>query len=312
MNILMSMTRSMLFISELNPETFWTSALEHAVQLQFRSALPGRPTPYEMTFGRRPNVVTLRIFGCEALSYVEKQKRTKLQPKVERTIYLGMSPTHSNDTYKLLKIQNQEIIYRRNVYFNERSFPARKFQLPPTLTSVDDGKDLIGAEFIDEGSRWIVTKTGNYEGDPVLYYKHMTNDNEEYSSVTEVRKWVIDTTLHQAINTITPTRKGYINTLAEESFKAITQYNLKLPTHATKPTSFKQAGNQPLPQWFRAEEKEREGFLEFDTWERLPQSNITPDIRRRALRCHHLYDIKRDQTAKNRVVVNGSKQHSNT
>ncbi len=132
----MSMMRSMLFISGLNPDTFWTSALEHAVQLQLRSALPGRPTPYEMTFGRRPNVVTLRIFGCEALSYVEKQKRTKIQPKVERTIYLGMSPTHSNDTYKLLKIQNQEIIYRRNVYFNERSFPARKFQLPSTLTSL--------------------------------------------------------------------------------------------------------------------------------------------------------------------------------
>ncbi len=72
MNNLMSMTRSMLFISGLNPEIFWTSALEHAVQIQLRSALPGRPTPYEMNFGRRPNVVTLRIFGCEALSYVEK------------------------------------------------------------------------------------------------------------------------------------------------------------------------------------------------------------------------------------------------
>ncbi len=153
MNILMSMTRSMLHISGLKPETFWDTALEHAVQIQIRTALPGGPTPHELTYGRRPNVAPLRIFGCEALSYVEKQKRTKLQPKVERTIYLGMSPNHSNDTYKLLKIQKQEIIYRRNVYFNERSFPARKFQLPPTLTSVDDGKNLIGAEFEDEGSR---------------------------------------------------------------------------------------------------------------------------------------------------------------
>ena len=223
-----------------------------------------------------------------------------------------MSPNHSNDTYKLLKIQNQEIIYRRNVYFNERSFPARKSQLNPKLTSIDEGKDLIGVEFEDEGSTWIVTKTGAYDGDPVLYYTHKENGNEEFSSVPEVRKWVNQTILHQAINTIKPTRKGYINTLAEESFKAITQYNLKLPPNSTKPTSFKKAGNQPLPQWFRAEEKEREGFLEFDTWERLPQSAITPDIRRCALRCHHLYDIKRDQTAKNRVVVNGSKQHSDT
>ena len=52
--------------------------------------------------------------------------------------------------------------------------------------------------------------------------------------------------------------------------------------------------------------------MEFDTWERIDQSQITPEIRRRTLRCHHLYDIKRDQTAKNRVVVNGSKQHTDT
>jgi hypothetical protein len=253
MDILMSMARSLLFISGLRPETFWEAALEHAVQIQIRTALPGRPTPLELTVGRRPNVATLRIFGCEALSYMEKHKRTKLQPKVERTIYLGMSPNHSNDTYKLMKISNQEIIYRRNVYFNERSFPARKFQLPPTLTAVDTGADLIGADFDDEGSRWTVLKTGEYEGTPVLYYKHKDNGTEECSSVAEVRTWVNQTTLHQATNTLTPTRKGYINTLAEESFKAITNYNLKLPPNSTKPTSFKKAGNQPLPQWFRAE-----------------------------------------------------------
>jgi hypothetical protein len=213
----------------------------------------------------------------------------------------------------MMKISNQEIINRRNVYFNERSFPARKFQLPPTLTTRDTGADLIGADFDDEGSRWTVSKTGEYDGTPVLYYRHKENGTEEYSSVAEVRTWVNQTTLHQATNKITPTRKGCINTLAEESFKAITTYNLKLPPiNSTKPTSFKKAGNQPLPQWFRAEAKERDGFLEFDTWERLPQSEVTQDSRRRALRCHHLYDIKRDQTAKNRVVVNGSKQHSDT
>jgi hypothetical protein len=38
----------------------------------------------------------------------------------------------------------------------------------------------------------------------------------------------------------------------------------------------------------------------------------TPEIRKRALRCHHIYDIKRDSSAKNRVVVNGSKQHADT
>lgn len=69
---------------------------------------PGRSTPHELTYGRRPNVAPLRISGCR------------------RTIPM--------------------------IHIN----------------SVDDGKDLISAEFDDEGSRWSVTKTGDYEGQPIL------------------------------------------------------------------------------------------------------------------------------------------------
>jgi hypothetical protein len=52
----MSKTRSMLYISGLKPETFWEAALEHTVLIQIRTALPGRPTPHELTVGQRPNV----------------------------------------------------------------------------------------------------------------------------------------------------------------------------------------------------------------------------------------------------------------
>jgi hypothetical protein len=186
MEIIVSMSRSMLFVSGLNPDGFWEHALEHTTQLQNRTALPGRTTPYETTYGRRPNVSSLRIFGCEALCYVEKDKRAKLQPKVERTIYLGLSPKHSHDTYKLMRIGNNKIIYRHNVYFNERSFPMRKLKTSPTFTSGDEGQELIGLEFEDDGERWTVTKTGIYEGNLVLYYNNNKTGEEEYSSVSEV------------------------------------------------------------------------------------------------------------------------------
>jgi hypothetical protein len=109
------------------------------------------------------------------------------------------------------------------------------------------------------------------------------------------------THLQQASNSITATRKGYINNLAEESYKTIQDYDVKLPAHATKPSSYKKAGNSPFPQWFRAEEKEKQGFLEFTAWEQINLSEVTPEIRKRTLRCHHIYDIKRDSSAKNRV-----------
>jgi hypothetical protein len=108
-------------------------------------------------------------------------------------------------------------------------------------------------------------------------------------------------------------KKRYINALAEEIYTTIKTCNVKLPNnHTHKPTSFKKASNLPVPQWFQAEEKEKDGMLKFKTWEYLNQKEITPEIRRQALHCHHIYDIKRDLSAKNRVVVNGSRQHQDT
>ncbi len=207
------MMRSMLLISGLNPEKFWKDALKQATHIQVRTALPGRCTPYELTCGRRPDVTNLRNFGCEALSYVEKTKRSKLHPKVERAIYLGISPDHSHDTYKLLRISNNETIFRRNVYFNERPFPARKMKLPTALTSIDTGADLVGLDFEDEGQTWTITEIGIYDEEPVLYYKNKQTGEEEKSSVKEVRQWYNRTHLMQAANSIAPTRKGFINTL---------------------------------------------------------------------------------------------------
>ncbi len=82
MEIVTSTMRSLLFISGLNPDQYWEHALTQAVNIQIRTALPGRCTPYEYTHGRRPNVGNLRIFGCEALAFIEKDKRKKLNPKV--------------------------------------------------------------------------------------------------------------------------------------------------------------------------------------------------------------------------------------
>ncbi len=129
----------------------------------------------------------------------------------------------------------------------------------------------------------------------------------------EVRQWIGQTKLTQAAAAITPRRNGYINDLAEQMYKQIQTYDVTLPKGTKdKPTSNHKAGNTKATQWFQAEAKERDGILEFTTWTRLPQNHETQKLRRKALRAHHLYDIKRDMSAKNRVVVNGSKQTEDT
>jgi hypothetical protein len=99
------MARSLLAISGLEPNEYWEHALAHATCIQNITASAGRTTSYESIHGRQPDVTHLRTFGCEALAYIEKDKRHKLQSKVQRYIYLGMSLQHSDDTVKLLSLK---------------------------------------------------------------------------------------------------------------------------------------------------------------------------------------------------------------
>jgi hypothetical protein len=82
MNIIAGGTKSLLYISGLPPAKYWQHAIEHKVHLQNRSALPGQCIPYKMSKGTQPNVGNLRIFGCEAMAFAEKDQRTNGKTKL--------------------------------------------------------------------------------------------------------------------------------------------------------------------------------------------------------------------------------------
>jgi hypothetical protein len=154
---------------------------------------------------------------------------------------------------------------------------------------------------------------------PTLTYidplKPLQNNDQHELKVTEVRKWYNKTQFLQASNSITPNRTSFINDLAFTPYQHITgkTYDVKLENHTNKksPKSYKQAADAE-PQWFSVEDKEGDGILEFFTWCRLNQATITPEMRKKALHAHFLYNIKRDGSAKVRVVANGARQHPDT
>ena len=51
------------------------------------------------------------------------------------------------------------------------------------------------------------------------------------------------------------------------------------------------------------------GVLDNESWQQIEQSLVTGDMRKKALRAHLIYDTRRSMDAKNRVVVNGKRQH---
>ncbi len=62
----------------------------------------------------------------------------------------------------------------------------------------------------------------------------------------------------------------------------------------------------------RSIQQERDGMLRFQTWICFPQNQVTMEMRRLALRAHHMFNVKRGGSAKVRAVVNGKRQHEST
>ena len=50
--------------------------------------IPGN-TPFTLWYGFKPSLEHLRVFGCQAYAFIDKQHRTKLDPKSHLCFFLG-------------------------------------------------------------------------------------------------------------------------------------------------------------------------------------------------------------------------------
>jgi transposase InsO family protein len=73
------------------PAAYWgecAGAMVHVWNRLPTAALP-HMTPYEAWYKRKPDVSYLRVWGCTAYVYVQKDKRKSLAPHMEKCIFLG-------------------------------------------------------------------------------------------------------------------------------------------------------------------------------------------------------------------------------
>jgi hypothetical protein len=68
--------------------------------------------------GKKPNVESLRIFGCHVHSHIPKDKRNKLEPSGKKGIFVGYSD--SSKSYRIYIPEQHNIEVSRDVMFNER------------------------------------------------------------------------------------------------------------------------------------------------------------------------------------------------
>ncbi|GAU34810.1 hypothetical protein TSUD_394360 [Trifolium subterraneum] len=115
---ILEMARSMLKSKRL-PKELWAKAVACAVYLSncspTRSVL-GK-TPQEAWSGRKPGICHLRVFGSIAHAHVPAEKRSKLDDKSEKYIFIGYDGNSKG--YKLYNPDTGKTIISRNVVFDE-------------------------------------------------------------------------------------------------------------------------------------------------------------------------------------------------
>ncbi|OWZ24242.1 polyprotein [Phytophthora megakarya] len=110
----MEKARSMLHYMGVST-LWWVEAVNTAVYLINRSTntANSRTTPYEFGFKMKPQMDKRRVFGFQGYAHVDDAKRTKLEPKGFRCIFLGYAKTVKG--YPVYDLDASKIMVSRSV-----------------------------------------------------------------------------------------------------------------------------------------------------------------------------------------------------
>lgn len=98
---------------------FWAEAVNTAVYLRNRSTVSGlqSKTPFEVWYGKKPDVISLRIFGSKVMTHVPKATRLKFDSKSKQMILVGYSET--TKCYRLYDPETKNVTVSRDVVIME-------------------------------------------------------------------------------------------------------------------------------------------------------------------------------------------------
>ncbi|KAJ3489457.1 hypothetical protein NLJ89_g11528 [Agrocybe chaxingu] len=106
------------------PPSFWSYCL--AAHVHVWNRLPTAPlphtTPFEAWHKKKPDVSHLRVWGCTAYVYVQKDQRKSLQPHMEKCVFLGYPSGYKGWTF--FNPTTKKIIISERAEFDERYFPG--------------------------------------------------------------------------------------------------------------------------------------------------------------------------------------------
>ena len=134
------------------PLSFWGYALETAAFTLNRAPSKSvEMTPYELWFGKRPNLSFLKIWGCNA--YVKKLQPNKLESKSDKCVFVG----YPKETigYSFYNKTEGKVFVAKTGVFLEKEFLAkglsgRTIELDEVNRTEQDEQSSAAPEVIPE------------------------------------------------------------------------------------------------------------------------------------------------------------------
>jgi len=101
------------------PNYFWAKAIATTIYImnQTPTMIVHGMTPKEKFTGKKPDVSHRRVFGCIAYVDVPNEKKSKLDPKAEKCIFIRYSLKQKG--YRCFNLSTQKLQVSRDVMFDE-------------------------------------------------------------------------------------------------------------------------------------------------------------------------------------------------
>nr|GEW02961.1 retrotransposon protein, putative, Ty1-copia subclass [Tanacetum cinerariifolium] len=132
---LLDMVRSMMNLTTL-PLSFWDYALESATRIL--NMVPTKKvdkTPYELWYGKVPNLYYLKVWGCEAL--VKQDSPEKLQQRSVKCIFIGY-PKETMGFYFYFPPKNKIVVARYAEFFEKNLITQEVSERAIDLEEIQD------------------------------------------------------------------------------------------------------------------------------------------------------------------------------
>ncbi|GJR21742.1 retrotransposon protein, putative, ty1-copia subclass [Tanacetum coccineum] len=142
---LLDMVRSMMNLTTL-PLSFWDYALESATRIL--NMVPTKKvdkTPYELWYGKVPNLSYLKVWGCEAL--VKRDTPDKLEQRSVKCIFIGY-PKETMGYYFYFPPENKIVVARYAEFFEKRLISQEISGRAVDLEEIQEEEDTTPSEKI--------------------------------------------------------------------------------------------------------------------------------------------------------------------